>query len=229
MIPTSQSLLYVVIPAFNEGQSVGNVVRKVKKVYPHVVVVDDGSNDDTATQSRAAGAVVVNHIINRGQGAALQTGIEFALQSGADVIVTFDSDGQHQVEDIAAIAKPVIENQVDIAIGSRFLTNTSNVPPLRKLVLKLGVIFTRVVSRIKVTDTHNGLRSLSKNAAQKIHIRQDRMAHASEILDEIGRLNLRYCEVPTHIVYTDYSKSKGQSSLAAFRIVTEFLLGKFGK
>jgi len=222
------SLIYFVVPAFNEGEKVGEVVRHVRTKFPHVVVVDDGSADNTAEVSRAAGAAVLRHMINRGQGAALKTGIDYALQRGADIIVTFDSDGQHQLEDVDAMIAAVSGGQYDVALGSRFLRNDSKVPFMRKITLKLGVVFTRLVSRIRVTDTHNGLRALSRAAATKIQIRQDRMAHASEILDEIGRQKLRFCEVPTRIVYTEYSRSKGQRSSAAFRIVWDFLIGKSG-
>jgi glycosyltransferase involved in cell wall biosynthesis len=222
------ALVYFVIPAYNEGACVGDVVGRVKARFPHVVVVDDGSGDATAEVSRAAGATVVRHLVNRGQGAALKTGIDYALARGAEVIVTFDSDGQHQLEDVDALLAPVIAGECDVALGSRFLRGGSNVPFLRKFTLKLGVVFTRLVSRIRVTDTHNGLRALSREAASRIQIRQDRMAHASEILDEISRLKLRFREVPTRIVYTDYSRAKGQRSSAAFRVVWDFLIGKSG-
>jgi glycosyltransferase involved in cell wall biosynthesis len=170
--------------------------------------------------------MVLRHTLNRGQGAALQTGIDYALQRGAEVIVTFDSDGQHQVEDIEAFLAPVLEGRCDVALGSRFLSGDSQVPLMRKVTLKLGILFTRLVSGIRVTDTHNGLRAFSREAARKIQIRQDRMAHASEILDEIAQLRLRYVEVPTRILYTEYARGKGQRSSAAFRIVWDFLIGK---
>jgi polyprenyl-phospho-N-acetylgalactosaminyl synthase len=218
--------VYFVIPAYNEERSVGDVVRRVKTRFAGVIVVDDGSTDETAKRAEEAGATVLRHIINRGQGAALKTGIDFALRCGAQIIVTFDSDGQHQLEDVDALIAPVQEDRCDIALGSRFLHPETKVPPMRKMTLKLGVIFTRLVSRIQVTDTHNGLRAFSRKAAEQIRIRQDRMAHASEILDEIGRLKLRYREVPTRIVYSNYSQAKGQRSSAAFRIVWDFLIGK---
>jgi polyprenyl-phospho-N-acetylgalactosaminyl synthase len=218
--------VFFVIPAYNEAGSVGRVVEQVRGRYPNVVVVDDGSSDETASVATRAGAVTVRHLINRGQGATLKTGIEYALSCGAEVIVTFDSDGQHQLEDVEMLIAPVQEGRCDVALGSRFLRGDSQVPFVRRLTLKLGVVFTRMVSGIRVTDTHNGLRALSRQAAQRIRIRQDRMAHASEILDEIARLKLRYLEVPTHILYTDYARQKGQRSSAAFRIVWDFLIGK---
>jgi len=218
--------VYFVVPAYNESEMVGLVVEQVRRNWPEVVVVDDGSADDTAAKAAGAGAIVLQHLINRGQGAALKTGIDYALGCGADVIVTFDSDGQHQLADLNALLAPVIEGRADVALGSRFLGTASEVPLLRKLTLKLGVLFTRAISGIRVTDTHNGLRVLSRAAAQRIQIRQDRMAHASEILDEIARLKLRFIEVPCRIVYTDYSRQKGQKSSAALRIVWDFLIGK---
>lgn len=220
--------IFFVIPAYNEGTSVGHVVGRVRSQYSDVVVVDDGSSDDTAAVAREAGASVLVHMINRGQGAALKTGIDFAVREGADIIVTFDSDGQHRLEDAGPMIEAVEQGKCDVALGSRFLDGQTEVPVLRRLTLKLGVIFTRLVSRIKVTDTHNGLRVISRKAAAQIQIRQDRMAHASEILDEISRLKLRFREFPTRIIYSDYSRAKGQRSSAAFRIVWDFLIGKSG-
>lgn len=221
--------IFIVIPAFNEQRTVDGIVREVRKKFSNVVLVDDGSVDETGRVAAESGATVVTHLINRGQGAALKTGIDFALARGAEVIVTFDSDGQHRVEDIAALASPILEQGFDVVLGSRFLRNDNEVPTLRKLALKLGVIFTRIVSRIRVTDTHNGLRAFSRQASELMVLHEDRMAHASEILDEISRLGLRYCEVPTRVVYTEYSLQKGQRNTAAPRIALEFLLGKWQK
>jgi glycosyltransferase involved in cell wall biosynthesis len=159
---TPESGVYVVIPAYNEGSVVGDVVRRIHTRFPDIVVVDDGSTDDTGAAARAAGADVVTHVINRGQGASLQTGIERALARHADVIVTFDSDGQHRLEDVEALIAPIRDGRCDVTLGSRFLLGESRVPVARKLVLKLGVLFTRVVSGIRVTDAHNGLRAMSR-------------------------------------------------------------------
>ncbi len=220
--------VFIVIPAYNESACVGDVVSRLRAKYSQVIVVDDGSADPTGAAAEAAGAVVLRHLINRGQGAALKTGVDYALAQGAEIIVTFDSDGQHQLDDVEGLVAPVREGRCDVALGSRFLRHESDVPFMRKLILKLGVVFTRLVSRIRVTDTHNGLRALSRRAAEQVQIRQDRMAHASEILDEISRLKLRYCEAPTRIVYSEYSRGKGQRSSAAFRIVWDFVVGKCG-
>jgi glycosyltransferase involved in cell wall biosynthesis len=222
-----EATVYVVVPAYNEELVIGNVIRGLKARCAHVVVVDDASRDKTGAEATQAGAVVLTHLINRGQGAALRTGIDYALDRGAEVIVTFDSDGQHQPEDIDRLVTPILRGETDVTLGSRFLEPQSQIPALRKVTLKLAVLFTRLISRVRVTDTHNGLRALSRAAALRIQIRQDRMAHASEILDEIGRLQLRYREVPTKILYSDYTRQKGQRSSAAFRIAYDFLLGKW--
>ncbi len=221
--------VWVVIAAYNESARLGNTLAELAPHAKNVVVVDDGSRDDTAAVARAAGVWVLRHPINRGQGAALQTGIRFALLQGAEYVVTFDADGQHDPADLPALLAPVIEGRADAALGSRFLGRTVGMPTSRRLVLKAAVIFTRVVSQVKVTDAHNGFRALSRAAAEGIRIRQDRMAHASEILDEVRRLNLRYVEVPVTIRYTAATLAKGQSSWNSVRIVWQLLVGKVVK
>ncbi len=218
--------VYVVMPAYNEGECLSGVVAGVLCEYPNVVVVDDGSHDDTFHNTQRAGAKALRHVINRGQGAALQTGIEFALRRGAKYIVTFDSDGQHQVSDIAAMVTPIWRGECDVTLGSRFLGEAVNLPTSRRLILRLGVLFTRFFNNLELTDTHNGLRCFSAEAAAKLDIHLDGMAHASEIIDIIGREGLRYREVPVRIHYTEYSMAKGQSSRGAVRIVIQYLLGK---
>lgn len=225
----SANAMWIVIPAFKESVRVRTTLAELLPRYSNIVVVDDGSPDDTGAVARSCGVWVVRHPINRGQGAALQTGIDFALLQGAETIVTFDADGQHDPADIPAILEPVQSGAADIALGSRFLGHTVGMPLSRRIVLKAAVLFTRVVSRIHVTDTHNGFRAFSRAAAQALRIRQDRMAHASEILDEIRRLGLRYREVPVTIRYSAATLEKGQSSWNAVRIVWQFLVGKVVK
>ncbi len=219
--------VWVVIAAYNEAGRIGSTLRGLlDHGYQNVVVVDDGSRDATATDALASPVWVLRHTINLGQGAALQTGIRFAVQQGAEYVVTFDADGQHDPAEIAALLAPVQSGAADIAMGSRFLGKAENIPFSRKLILKGGVLFTRVVSQVKVTDAHNGFRCLSRNAAQKIRLYQNRMAHASEILDEVRTHNLRYVEVPVTIRYSADTLAKGQSSWNALKIVAQFLLGR---
>lgn len=216
----------VVIAAFNEGACIESVVEEVRQRYPFVLVVDDGSSDDTSSRASAAGAVVLRHAINRGQGAALQSGITFALQQSAEIIVTFDADGQHRPEDIDALLRPIREGTSEIALGSRFLEPRSRIPPGRRALLALAVLFTRVTSGVSLTDAHNGLRAFSRRAAQQLDLRLDRMAHASELIDQVRQSRLPYVEVPVEIRYTEYSMATGQRSSAAFRIVWDYLLSK---
>lgn len=220
---------YIVIPAFNEEKRLGQVISGLREAgYENIIVVDDGSTDRTAEIAEKNGVVVLRHVINRGQGAALATGIAHALDMGAEQIVTFDADGQHQPSDIKPMLKKLAQGY-DIVLGSRFLTTASNTPFWRKLFLKGGALAFRVFYGVKLTDSHNGLRAMSRRAAEKIQITCDDMAHASEIVEEIARHKLRYVEVPVTIKYTDYSLSKGQRTLNSFRILFKMLVNKFVK
>jgi len=218
--------VWVVIPAFAEAPVIGDTVRGVLARYPRVVVVDDGSTDDTAGVAHAAGAVVLRHPINLGQGAALQTGIEYALRRGADLIVTFDADGQHRVGDVAAMIEALDRAGADVALGSRFLGTAVGLPRMRRIVLKLAVQFTAITTGLRLSDAHNGLRVLTRHAAEAIEIRQDRMAHASEIVHCIARHGLRHVEVPVTVLYTEYSLAKGQRLSNLFAILGEIFGGR---
>ena len=180
---------WLIVPLYNEGAVVREVIESARRSFPHVVCVDDGSSDDSAQQALAGGAVVVQHPINLGQGAALQTGLEFALaQSGAAFFVTFDSDGQHSVEDVERMVTRLRDEPLDIILGSRFLDDRTNASAMKKVVLRLAVIFERISTGVKLTDAHNGLRALNRSAASQIKITQNRMAHASEIVAQVGQL-----------------------------------------
>lgn len=218
--------VFLVIAAYNEAPCIAEVVREVKASYPNVVVVNDGSADATAREARAGGATVLTHLVNRGQGAALQTGITYALAQGAQYIVTFDADGQHDIADLPALVGPIARGEVDICLGSRFLAQGSNVPALRRVVLAGAVLFTRLTSRVKLTDAHNGYRAFSRRAAERIDLQLDRMAHASEIIDQVHASGLPYKEVPVRVRYTEYSRMKGQKSSAALRVAFDYLIGR---
>ena len=204
--------VWVVIAAYNEGQVIADVIAGLRQTSHRIVVVDDGSADATADRAQIAGATVVRHPINLGQGAALQTGIEFALANGAEFVVTFDADGQHRAADIAVMLDALRKNRADFALGSRFLGTELHVPALRRLVLRAATWFTRVTTGLRVSDAHNGLRAMTRRGAGVIRLRQNRMAHASEILDQIGSSGLNYVEVPVTIDYSRYSMAKGQRS-----------------
>jgi len=222
--------VWLVIAAFNEGEMITDVIKGAVATFPNIVVVDDGSSDTTATLACEAGATVICHPINLGQGAAIQTGIDFALMSGADIIVTFDADGQHRIEDALTLARAIDLNEADIVCGSRFLgLESTTMPATKRLTLKLAALFTRFSSGVPVTDAHNGLRAISRSAAQKIRITQNRMAHASEIISQIKSLKLRYKEYPVQILYTEYSIAKGQKISNAINILIDLLFGRISK
>jgi glycosyltransferase involved in cell wall biosynthesis len=214
----------VVVAAFNEARSVGAVVAALRAREHAVIVVDDGSADETAAIARAAGASVLRHPINRGQGAALQTGILHALRRGARCIVTFDADGQHDVADLPHLIEPILAGRADVVLGSRFLGGAAGIPALRRLQLRAAVVLTRLVSRVRVTDAHNGLRAFSRRAAERIEITIDRMGHASEIIDRIRWLGLSFVEVPVRVRYTEYSLAKGQRGRDALPILVDYLV-----
>jgi polyprenyl-phospho-N-acetylgalactosaminyl synthase len=191
------------------------------------VCVDDGSTDASVEEARAGGATVVRHPVNLGQGAALRTGLDYALQdAGARYFVTFDSDGQHSTDDALAMVERLDSEPLDIIVGSRFLDDRTKPGFVKRIVLKLAVVFENVSTGVKLTDAHNGLRAMNRDAASAIRVTQNRMAHASEIVAEIGRTKLRYAEHPVHIVYTDYSRSKGQSVLNSVNILSDLFLNK---
>ena len=216
----SRAQVYVVIAAYNEAAVIARVVGEVKRADYRVVAVDDGSQDETAAVAHAAGAVVLKHPFNLGQGAALQTGIEYALTHGAEVIVTFDADGQHRVTDIARLVEALAAERADFVLGSRFLGHSPNLPPLRRL-LQAATLFTRLTTGLQLTDTHNGLRAMTRRGAAAIRLRQNRMAHASELLSQIGASRLRYVERPVTIEYTAYSLAKGQNMRDAVFILLD--------
>jgi glycosyltransferase involved in cell wall biosynthesis len=217
--------LWVVVPALNEASVIGGVVRSVRDRCPNVVVVDDGSDDTTEAEALAARAVVLRHVINLGQGAALQTGIEYALRRGATCIATFDADGQHHADDLVRMVAALRSQDLDVVLGSRFLGRTENMPPGRRLVLHAAVVLTRLTTGIKLTDAHNGLRVMTATTARRLRIVQDQMAHASELVSQIGRLGLRVGEVPVTVSYTRYSIHKGQRLTHGVRILADLVVG----
>lgn len=214
----------VIIPAYNEEKTIGQVVREVKKHADEVVVVDDGSADDTAGRAREAGALVYSHFLNRGQGAALETGKRVALERQADVIVTYDADGQFIAEDIKNMIQPIAGGRADVVLGTRFAK--SEVPAAKKIFLKGALAFTRLTSGLRLTDTHNGFRAFSRGAAEKIGIEQNRMAHASEILDKIAKNKLRYEEVPVTVKYFSPKIRRSQGLSDYLKILFDLFLGR---
>ena len=222
--------IWIVIAAYNEEKRIGDVVSSIaRNGYAHIIVADDGSRDATGIVAENAGAVVLRHIVNRGQGAALKTGMDFAVKNAAEIIVTFDADGQHHAEEIESLTKLIEAGDVDVCLGSRFLEKKSNVSWHRKIMLKGGASIIWFFYGIRLTDTHNGFRALRREAVQRLQLRADRMEHASEILEQIAKQKIRYKEVPVTITYSEYSLEKGQHSTAALTILWNMIKGKLLK
>ncbi|MGQ9761954.1 MAG: glycosyltransferase family 2 protein [Thermogutta sp.] len=220
---------FVVVPAYNEEARLGRVLEGLLAVAPTVVVVDDGSPDDTAQVAAQYPVWVLRHVVNLGQGAALQTGISFALRQGAEYVGTFDADGQHLPGDLLRLYHALHENRADFALGSRFLGRAEGIPWTRILMLKAAILFTWLFSGIRVTDTHNGIRMMTRRGAKKIHITMNRMEHASEILDQIATSGLRFVEVPVTIRYSTESLAKGQRSSAAIRLALKLFAERLAR
>ncbi len=222
-IPMDASQVWVVVPAFNEGKVIRQVVEPLLRADYRVVVVDDVSSDRPIEQLGDLPVHCCRHIINLGQGAALQTGIDYALEMGASFIVIFDADGQHRAEDVAAILQPLLSGEGDVTLGSRFKDpdRSPGIPGTRRILLKGGAMFCRIVLGLRVTDMHNGLRGFTAEAAQRLEITQNRMAHATQILQQIRRHGIRYEEVPVTIRYTQYSMAKGQASSNLLNVLWE--------
>ncbi|OBH10281.1 glycosyltransferase family 2 protein [Mycobacterium sp. E1747] len=220
---------WIVIPAFNEAAVIGEVVADVRSVFDNVVCVDDGSTDDTGEIARRAGAHLVRHPINLGQGAAIQTGVEYARkQPGAQVFATFDGDGQHRVKDLAAMVDRLCAEDVDVVIGTRFGARVGARPPfVKRLVLQTAARLSRRGRRLGLTDTNNGLRVFNKKVADALDITMSGMSHANEFIMLIAENHWCVVEQPVEVLYTDYSKSKGQPLLNGVNIIFDgFLRGR---
>lgn len=201
-----------VIPAYNEEKTIKKVITELKTRVDEIIVVDDGSRDNTKSIAEQEGVIVLRHIVNRDQGAALQTGTEYAVKMGADIIVHFDADGQHKVGDVSRLVEPVLKGNYDVVFGSRFLEDKSinNIPLTKKyFILKPAIVLNRILTGLKLTDAHNGLRALSRKAAMKINITQDRKAHNTEIPSQVKKNGLKWKEVSVEIIYSEYGQGFG--------------------
>lgn len=220
---------WVVVPAYNEAEVIAETLGGLREFFQNIVVVDDCSDDRTGEIALKHGAHVCRHAVNLGQGAALQTGIDWALSCGADVVVTFDADGQHLAKDAFRMCKILEASSVDVVLGSRFLGEAHGITGSRSFLLRLATWITRATTGMDVTDTHNGIRAFRASALRKFRITQNRMAHASEILEAIVMNGLSYTEAPVTIIYTDYSIRKGQTALGGIEIILDLILSRAAK
>ena len=216
---------FIIVPAWNEEHVIRHVINDLKSYFDNVIVIDDCSTDSTSKASYESGATVISHPINLGQGACLQTGFDFAFQKKCKYIVTFDGDGQHLAIDAVSFLLPIYSESVDVVLGSRFLSKSAiGMPIQRRLLLFFAIFFTKIFSKINITDTHNGLRAFSCKAAKTIQITQNKMAHASEIIHLISQSNLRFIEMANTVIYSPYSLKKGQKNSNIFSIIIDLLL-----
>ena len=221
--------VWIVVPAFNEATVIGEVIADLRSVFAHVVCVDDGSTDGTGEIALRAGAHLVRHPINMGQGAAIQTGVEYARkQPGAKVFATFDADGQHRIKDVTAMIDRLSAGDVDIVIGTRFARSDGPRPPfLKRIVLRTAARLSPHGRRLGLTDTNNGLRVFNKTVADGLNITMSGMSHANEFVTLIAENDWRVVEEPVEVLYTEYSKSKGQPLLNGVNIIFDgFLRGR---
>jgi len=215
-----------VIPAFNEEKHITQVIAQVRPFVQEIIVVDDCSQDKTAALAKQSGVIVIQHAINRGQGASLQTGTEHALDRQADIIVHFDADNQFQAKEITDIIEPIIQGQAEAVLGSRFLGKKSNLPWQKKyLIMPLARLVNRIFFNINLSDPQSGFRALNRATAQKIKITNDGMAHCSEILYQLFKNKIKVKEVPITVVYHQY----GQKFSGGLQIIKDLIIQKIIK
>ncbi len=221
---------WLIVPCYNEATVIREVLINARETFPNIVAVNDGSRDNSAQEIHAAGAHLVNHPVNLGQGAALQSGVEYArAQPGARYFVTFDADGQHQVKDVVRMLGRLREEEVDIIVGTRFgrpRAEGDQVPWLKRVVLRTVVFLSPTTRKLGLTDAHNGLRVFNKKVAEEMNIRMNGMSHASELVSMIADRKWRVSEEPVDILYTEYSMSKGQSLINGVNILADGLLAR---
>jgi polyprenyl-phospho-N-acetylgalactosaminyl synthase len=220
--------VFILIPSYNEAKVIAASVSPLFEKGYTVVVVDDCSTDNTREALKGLPVIYLRHEINLGQGAAIQTGFDYAIEQGAEYAVTFDADGQHNCEEIPLLLEPIVAGRADIAMGTRFKRkeDTAQIPAFRKFILKGAILVNGIFTGLWLTDAHNGFRALNRRAFSSIKLQENRMAHASEILSQVRQYQLRYEEVPVNVTYSDYSKMKGQNSMNSVNILIDLLLKK---
>ena len=222
--------VYILIPVFNEEKKIKSVVTELRKVFKNIITVNDGSSDASQEMLESLGVIVLNHSINLGQGAAISTGFKYIQNlKNAEAVVTFDADGQHSVEDAQAFAKEILLCKEEIIFGSRFIKNKANIPFIKKIALSIVVMFTNRLSRINLSDVHNGLKAIKKDSLKKIEITIDGFGFESQIIHQASKKNITYKEMPTNTIYTSYSKNKGQKLINGLIILEDLFKSRGSK
>lgn len=216
----------MIIPLYNEATVISEVIAGVKESFPNIICIDDGSVDGSGELAVQAGAHLATHPINLGQGAALQTGFDFFMKhTDGRYVVTFDADGQHRTEDALAMLDLARRDDLAFVLGSRFLEGKAETGTAKRVVLKVAAFVSNLRTHMHLTDAHNGLRVLRRDAVGSIHLDKNQMAHASQIIEQLAASKLPWREAPVHIRYTAYSRSKGQSLLNSINILVELVMG----
>lgn len=222
----------IIVPAYNEAEVIAKTLQDIRvtlshdKIVADIIVVDDGSSDDTGSVAVHHADILLTHAHNCGLGAALATGIEYVKRNGYKYCITFDSDGQHDPKDIKK-ALYELESGTDVVIGSRFIGTHSGMPKARRVILFLGNLITFLFFGVWTTDSQSGFRGLSRRAITSLSIKSNRMEVSSEFFGEIHRLKLKFSEIPIHIRYTPYSLSKGQKNTASASVLLKLLYRMF--
>lgn len=224
--------IYIIVPAYNESKAIGKVIDDIQAAgFLNIIVVNDGSSDNTSEIAKNKNCITLRHILNRGKGAATQTGFDAAKLLDAEFVVTIDADGQHNPLEIETLLQPVINNKSDVALGSRFLQK-NNVPTSRKIVNVIGNLITLLFYGIYVSDSQSGFRAYNKKALNCMNTTFDRYEFESEAIGLIKLNNLSYLEVPITVSYSDYSRNKwreirdvpAQSFMNGFRMVFKMVI-----
>lgn len=222
----------IIIPAYNEAKRIVNVLQglkettaKIKNINFEIIVVDDGSSDNTFEIAKNSGVTVIRHPINRGTGATLVTGFEKAIQNKSDFVITIDADGQHDPGEIEQILKPVLKGEADMSIGSRFAGDNHKMPLFKKIGNAILNMITLTIYGYNCTDTQCGYRAFNRKTLEKMNLKIDRYGIMSEMLGEIKRNNLSLKEVPISTLYLD--KGKGTGFFDGIKIAFDLILGRF--
>lgn len=217
------SKVYILIPLFNEAEVIESVIKKLSVNFQNIVVVNDGSTDRSFDILKNLDVHLINHPINMGQGSAISSGFHYIYESDAEALITFDADGQHSVEDAEIFANAILDTDDEVIFGSRFIKHAKNIPFIKRYVLILATKITNYFSKMHLTDTHNGMKAIKKESLSKINIQINGYAFESEFIKCISKKKLKYSELPTNIIYTEYSKLKGQSLMNGFIILEDLM------
>lgn len=221
--------IYILIPVYNEENQIRKVILELKEIFQNIIVVNDGSTDKTQEILDSTDVISLKHCINLGQGAAVCTGFKYIDKvNNAYALITFDADGQHSVEDAKAFATEIQNCDEDVIFGSRFEGKRENIPFLKKIVLSIVVLFTNKFSKTKLTDAHNGLKAIKTCCLREIDITIDGFGFESQIIHQVSKKGIKYKEMPTNTIYTEYSKNKGQKLVNGL-IILEDLFKQGGK